>query len=313
MIFGVSQIVLNSLRPLQSGQNPQLHKKIFIRHEYGQLGNILFRLANALGYALEHDFGVEDYTLAFCNYHDGSSNIRFFENYHSFHFFEYPYPRSRLINRIKWKIRDKNYRKSKMIENFDPSFDLSDLPPHSSYELKGFHFSAKDLVTKHREKICQILDFRSSVKSPIETLLKKAKSKYDILLGVHIRENDFKDFYEGRYFVSASRYLEEIVHFKELNQGKSLGVLICSDSAKILLEIKERYPDYILPKGSVSQDMYALSQCDYILGPQATTMSAWAAYLGKVKLAQIIPEAESVDFSSFRHLSRLEPFYPFLN
>ena len=33
---------------------------------------------------------VDDYTLAFCNYHDGSSNIRFFENYHPFHFFEYP-------------------------------------------------------------------------------------------------------------------------------------------------------------------------------------------------------------------------------
>ena len=255
--------------------------------------------------------GVEDYTLAFCNYHDGSSNIRFFENYHSFHFFEYPYPRSRLINRIKWKLRDKNYRKSKIIENFDPSFYLSDLPPHSSYELKGFHFSAKDLVTKHREKICKILDFRSSLKKPIDQLFKEARSTFSLILGVHIRENDYKDFYQGKYFVPANRYLEEIVHFKKLNQGKSLGVLICSDSVKILKEIEDQHTDYIFPKGSVAQDIYALSQCDYILGPQATTMSAWATYLGKVKLAQIKPETESIDFSSFRHLSRLEPFSPF--
>ena len=288
-----------------------MSSKIIIRQEYGQLGNILFRLANTLGYAIEHGYGVEDYTLAFCNYHDGSSNIRFFEHYHPFHFFEYPRPRSRLINRLKWKFRDKNYRNSKMIENFDPSFDLKQLPQHFSYELKGFHFSAKDLVIKHREKICKILDFRSLLKSPIDSLLKEAKSKYDVLLGVHIRQNDFKDFYDGKYFVSIEHFLKLIDQFKKLESEESVGVLICSDSAEILDEIQTRYPDYILPRGFVAQDMYALSICDYILGPEATTMSAWAAYLGNVKLAQIRPETESIDLSSFQDMPRLDPFSPF--
>ncbi|MEK9772070.1 MAG: hypothetical protein VW576_00765 [Opitutae bacterium] len=275
------------------------------------MGNILFRLSNALAYALEHNYKVEDYTLAFCNYHDGSSNIRFFENYHSFHFFEYPRPNSRLINRIKWKFRYKNYRKSKMIENFDPSFDLKQLPQHFSYELKGFHFTAGDLIIKYRRQICQILDFKSSLKSPIDSLLKEARSKYSLILGVHIRENDFKDFYDGKYFVSAEHYLKLIDQFKKLKSENSVGVLICSDNAEILREIKQRYPDFTLTKGSVAQDMYALSLCDYILGPQATTMSAWAAYLGNVKLAQIRPETESIYLSSFQDVSRLEPFSPF--
>lgn len=275
------------------------------------MGNILFRLSNALAYALEYRHKVEDYTLAFCNYHDGSSNIRFFENYHPFHFFEYPRPRSRLINRINWKLRDKNYRKSKIIENFEPTFDLQTLEPQKSYELKGFHFSAKDLVSKHREQICKILDFRSSLKKPIDQLFKEARSKYSLILGVHIRENDFKDFYDGKYFVSAERYLKLVDQFKKLKSKKSVGILICSDSAGILKQIKQRYPDFILPKGSVAQDMYALSQCEYILGPQTTTMSSWAAYFGNIKLAQIKPDTEYIDLSSFRHLSKLEPFSPF--
>ena len=91
-----------------------------------------------------------------------------------------------------------------MIENFDPSFDLKQLPPHSSYELKGFHFTAKDFSYEHRERICKILDFRSSLKSPIDSLFKEARSTYSLILGVHIRENDFKDFYQGKYFVSAN-------------------------------------------------------------------------------------------------------------
>ncbi len=287
-----------------------MKKKIIIRQEYGQLGNILFRLSNALAYAVEYDYKIEDYTLAFCNYHDGSSNIRFFENYFPFHFFEYPRPKSRLINRIKWKFRDKTYRKVKILENFEPSFDLNDLPPKSNYELKGFHFTAKNLVRKHREKICQILGFRSSLKAPISSLINKAKSKYDVLLGVHIRENDFKDFYNGKYFVPVKHYLKLIDQFKKLKSEESLGVLICSDSTKILREVKEQHPDFIFPNGSVAQDMYALSQCNYLIGPQATTFSTWSTYLGNIPLLQVTKDSKFESLNLFKVVSRLEPFNP---
>ena len=99
--------------------------------------------------------------------------------------------------------------------------------------------------------------------------------------------------------------------FKKLKSEKAVGVLICADSTEILQKIKQRYPDFILPKGTVAQDMYALSLCDYILGPQATTMSAWAAYFGNTKLAQVTSENASIDLSSFQNMSRLEPFSPF--
>jgi hypothetical protein len=285
-----------------------LNKKLIIRHEYGQLGNILFRLSNTLAFAIENGYRVEDYTLSFCNYHDGSSNIRFFENYHSFHFFEYPRPMSRLINRIKWKFRKKNYRNGKTVENFDPSFDLTSLPPHSTYELKGFHFSAKDLVTKHREKICKILDFRSSIKKPIDHLFQENRSKYNKVLGVHIRKNDFIDFYEGKYFVPVEHYLKLIDQFKKLKFEDSLGVLICSDSPEVFKKVQEQHPDCIFPKGKVAQDMYALSQCDYILSPQATTFSAWSAFTGEVPIFQIDQNANLRSMSDFKQVSRMEPF-----
>tara|TARA_B100002019_G_scaffold291589_1_gene312187 strand:- start:6583 stop:7473 length:891 start_codon:yes stop_codon:yes gene_type:complete len=288
-----------------------LKKKLIINHEYGQLGNILFRLSNTLAYVLEHGYQVEDYTLAFCNYHDGSSNIRFFENYFQFHFFEYPRPKSLLINRIKWKLRDKNYRKIKVIENFDPSYDLSILNPASSYQLKGFHFTAGELIVKHRRQICQILDFRSSLKSPIDSLVKKAKIKYEVLLGVHIRENDFRDFYEGRYFVPVNCFLNLIDKFQKLNKGKSTGVIVCSDSPKILQEIKGRLPSIIIPQGSVAQDIYALSQCDYLIGPQATTFSSWSAYFGNTPLYQVTKDSRLKSLNIFKTVSRLEPFSPF--
>ena len=199
-----------------------------------------------------------------------------------------------------------------MIENFEPSFDLSDLPTHSNYELNGFHFTAKDLVTKHRKKICKILDFRSSLKRPIDSLLKEARSKYRLILGVHIRENDFKDFYQGKYFVSSEHFLRLVDQFKNLKSEKSVGVLICSDSFQILKDIEDQNPYYIFPKGSVAGDMYSLSNCDYIIGPQATTMSAWAAFFGNVPVLQADSSTQLFSAQDFRNVKRLEPFSPFL-
>ena len=180
----------------------KLNKKLIIRDEYGQLGNILFRLGNALAFALEHGYRVEDYTLAFCNYHDGSSNIRFFESCHPFHFFEYPKPKFRFLNRLKWKMRLGNKIGIQKVENFDTAFDLRTLPPKCSYELKGFHFSSGNLVTKHRNEICKILRFSSSHIEPTQDLIKQARIKYSVLLGVHIRQKDFKEFHNGLFFIT---------------------------------------------------------------------------------------------------------------
>jgi hypothetical protein len=291
-----------------------LHKKIFIRYEYGQLGNVLFRLANALGYALEHGFRVEDYTLAFCNYHDGSSNIRFFDNYHRSHFFEYPRPRSRLSNRIKWKLRNRVLRGSQLLENFDPKYNLQNLKPNRSYELKGFHFSSGDLALKHRAQICDILRFKESEVIPIENLINEAKKRYDVLLGVHIRQNDYKSFYDGKFYLTPDQYLQSVEHFKSLySPSRKIGVIICSDDKEALQKIQDKHPDYFYPKGTIAQDMFTLSKCDYIIGPKATTMSAWAAYSGGSPLLQIDKNISTFELENFRNVTRLEPFNPFLN
>jgi len=286
-----------------------LRNKIIIRHEYGQLGNILFRLSNALAYALEFDYKVEDYTLAFCNYHDGSSNIRFFENYYTLHFFEYPRPKSRLINRLKWKFREKNYRNNKTVENFEPSFDLTDLPPYSNYELMGFHFTAKELVNKHQDDICKILEFSRMVKDSVNQLHKEARSQYPLLLGVHIRANDFKEFYNGRYYVETSKYLDLVDQFVTFQQSNhSVGIVVVSDSLEVLQKLKVEKSTYIIHHGSAAEDMYLLSMCDYLLGPMASTFSAWAAFIGKIPIFQIDQRSNLSNENDFKPVSQLEPF-----
>jgi hypothetical protein len=286
-----------------------LSKKIIIRQEYGQLSNILFRLANALGFAIEHGYRVEDYTLAFCNYHDGSSNIRFFEDYYTFQFFEFPRPEFRLSNLIKWKVKDRLYKAIKQVENFDPTFDLQKLDTKKSYELKGFHFSSSELAFKHRSRICDILRFKKSEVLSIDSMLNEAKKRYDLLLGVHIREKDYKTFYDGNFYLTPHQYLQSVEHFMSLHlPSQSIGVVVCSDDGETLQKIQQEHPDYLYPNGNIAQDIYALSMCNYIIGPKATTMSSWASYVGKNNLLQIEKSTRSFELSDFAKVKRLEPF-----
>ena len=289
-------------------------RKIIIRQEYGQLGNILFRLANALGFAIEHGYRVEDFTLAFCNYHDGSSNIRFFEHHHPFQFFEFPRPKFRMSNRIKWKLKDRLNKRIECIQNFDPTFDLQKLDTNNSYELKGFHFSSGELAFKHRSQICDILRFRNSEVLPIENLINEAKKKYELLLGVHIRQNDYKSFYDGKFYLTPDQYLQFVENFKSLNlPSQRIGKVICSDDKETLQKIQNNHPDYLFPNGNIAQDMYALSKCDYIIGPKATTMSTWASFIGESILLQIDKSTNNFELTNFQRVQHLDPFNPFLN
>jgi hypothetical protein len=271
-------------------------------------------LANALGFAIEHEYRLEDYTLSFCNYHDGSSNIRFFENYHPFHFFEFPRPKLCLSNRIKWRLKNHLHKQIKRIENFDPTFDLQKLNTRKSFELKGFHFSSGELAFKHRSRICDILRFNGSEVLPIDSMLKEAKKRYDLLLGVHIRQKDYKGFYDGNFYLTPHQYLHSVEHFMSLHlPSRSIGVVVCSDDAETLQKIQEVHSEYLYPNGNIVQDIYALSMCNYIIGPKATTMSSWAAFIGESILLQIVKSTDSFELTDFKKVELLEPFTPFLN
>jgi len=219
-----------------------------------------------------------------------------------------------MSNRIKWKLKDRLNKRIECIQNFDPTFDLQKLDTNNSYELKGFHFSSGELAFKHRSQICDILRFRNSEVLPIENLINEAKKKYELLLGVHIRQNDYKSFYDGKFYLTPDQYLQFVENFKSLNlPSQRIGKVICSDDKETLQKIQNNHPDYLFPNGNIAQDMYALSKCDYIIGPKATTMSTWASFIGESILLQIDKSTNNFELTNFQRVQHLDPFNPFLN
>lgn len=109
--------------------------------------------------------------------------------------------------------------------------------------------------------------------------------KYDVVLGVHIRRGDYKQWQGGKYFFSNEAYEDLIHHFASLQTTKSLFVLIFSNekltSKDIRISIAHEFshlPYYL--------DHKLMGYCHYLIGPPST-FTLWPSFLYQVPCLHI--------------------------
>ena len=62
-----------------------------------------------------------------------------------------------------------------------------------------------------------------------------------------------------------------------------------------------------LPQSSNIEDLYALSLCDYILGPPST-FSMWASFYGKKPLRIVSYKDEAISLHEFKIIAAVDTF-----
>jgi hypothetical protein len=102
-----------------------------------------------------------------------------------------------------------------------------------------------------------------------------------VVVGVHIRQGDYRTFREGVYFYPVTRYAAWMRELAEQFPGRRVAFFVCSDEPR---EAAEFSGLTIIPgAGSAVADLDALSRCDYILAPVGT-FSMWASFYGNKPL-----------------------------
>ncbi|MFN3405095.1 MAG: alpha-1,2-fucosyltransferase [Cytophagaceae bacterium] len=99
----------------------------------------------------------------------------------------------------------------------------------------------------------------------------------DILVAVHIRRGDYKEFMNGIYFFEDEVYRDYMKKFAGFFEGKKVVFILCSNEA-ITIEAFNGL-DCRISGGNFVEDNYILSQCDFIIGPPST-YSMWASFFG---------------------------------
>ena len=165
---------------------------------------------------------------------------------------------------------------------------------------QGLHFySPGEWFVRHGDKIRSFLEPLNVYQEKATQLVTKLKSQTDVLVGVHLRQTDYKEFVGGRFFYSLEQYLMKMLEIRDLYHPRRCSFLICSD---VQWEGNPKQGlAYFSGPGTLVGDLMALSKCDLILGPPST-FSGWAAWYGKVPIHFLENPTISLALDSFQIL-----------
>lgn len=277
-------------------------------YKAGQMGNRLFHISQLMVLAIEGNTTLVDFS--FDNY------MVNFENLWDKPFIIYP---SSKASPIKYKfltplkqrlpnLRDfLNHRKlnSKWLSCIDQNglvmtdynAHLNERKQYSNYIVEGWINKDITPLAKYRQTLANFfVPKREHVKN-VERLVAEAKQGADLLMGIHIRRGDYKEYKNGIFYFDDNVFINIMRNMQQRFADKKIHFLVCSNEDVHW----ENYKEFTVFKATnqIVEDMYALSYCDYIAGP-ISTYSMWASFIAQKPLYQIQTRDQEFDFNHFR-------------
>jgi hypothetical protein len=137
---------------------------------------------------------------------------------------------------------------------------------------------------KHSDAIREYFAPLAGIRDNVDALMERVRYGSDLVIGVHIRQGDYRKFVDGRYFFSTRQYLDVMANVQRLFPKRRIRFLICSN----VPQASDRFSDFdhALGHGGEIEDLYSLARCDLLIGVPST-YAAWASFYGRVPLYSI--------------------------
>lgn len=187
---------------------------------------------------------------------------------------------------------------TKVISNSYIQFLFHQLSFHKLCFLSGrpTWIGTDETYSDIRPTLQYLFDLRADLKKIVDDNFNHQDKIY---CGVHMRGGDYRSWLGGKYFYDQIVYRRAMERFLSFFQDKKVCFFICSNEP-IQEELFKGFEYFTISDTSVSQDIYALSCCDYIIGT-FSSFNAWASLLGRVPLFTIMKkiDIDSMDLSDF--------------
>jgi hypothetical protein len=127
-------------------------------------------------------------------------------------------------------------------------------------------------------------------------IVSRAREGADVLIGVHIRQKDYRTYRRGFFYYQSEDYRRTLEGMAAMFPGRRVAFLICSDED----QTAESFAPFqvTIGLGTVLEDLYSLAGCDYLIGPPST-FSLWAAFYAGKPLYHMLEPNPPADLSSF--------------
>ena len=175
--------------------------------------------------------------------------------------------------------------------------------------LSGWGFRFKDIFLKHEDEIKRLFTVKNSIRKRVDQYLLSCK-KADIRLAVHIRRGDYANFMGGAFFYDDETYMRNIREFIALFPDKKVAIFLSTNDKKLDIGSYKAHLNtdsiYLLG-GNEGEDLYLLSQCDYIIGAKST-FSLIASFYRHLPIYHIMDKSTPLTLESFNYFEDLFMF-----
>jgi Glycosyl transferase family 11 len=179
-----------------------------------------------------------------------------------------------------------------------PDLDLADpatfdlINQSKTTLLSGWGICDWKLVEKHQDKIREVLKVQYKYFDISNSFIADKRQKYDFIVGVMIRQGDYKLWKDGQYYFSIEQYSQWIDRLSEVFQSRGkVGFILASDASQNLKDFTSQNVHFTTgianSSGHYIESISQLSLCDVIMSPPSS-FSLWAAFLGDIPFIPLV-------------------------
>lgn len=294
---------------------------IVVTGHYGQLGNRLVVFANLIAAACEH--GLRIANPAFYPY------ARYFEATRRDLWCRFPARRTWLtsprVRRLMHgaldgarpcvrKLRNRTRCLPPLLRTLEIGWDRPcDLDSPAFLDLarqpglllvRGWRFRATQSLERHADSIRQFFTPAQPHERAVARLADRLREHDDVVVGVHIRHGDYRNFLGARFYFDVNDYTGLMHHLTDVFSHRRVAFLVCSNAPQPPQAFSGL--NVTFGCGHEVEDLYALAACDYVVGPPST-YTLWASFHGNTPLYQMIDahtRPQITDFALTRDFER---------
>jgi hypothetical protein len=149
---------------------------------------------------------------------------------------------------------------------------------HRHIVVSGWNVRFYDLFLKYRSEIVDLFTIDEAFTVPVKEKMVACEEGDDniVRLGVHIRRGDYKDWQDGRFFYDDETYAAHIRQFASLFPERQVHVYLSTNDPLLVAEKFQVFTadcknlHIHLLMGNAVEDLFMLSECDYLIGPPST-------------------------------------------
>jgi hypothetical protein len=161
--------------------------------------------------------------------------------------------------------------------------------------LQGWLLRDEVALEERRDEVRRALSPIPEILSVGHGRVEEARGDGQVVVGIHIRQGDYRKHLGGRFFFPTATYarmMEQILRIFP----QDVRFLVATDSEQDW-GLFSHLP-YVRARGDALQDVFTLAACDFLFGPPSS-FSLWASYYGDTPLCMMTSREQVIDIKDF--------------